>query len=144
MYSATQSGDSTTDVSCPTGRVLPQRKTSERGARRGKRGPKGVHRTEDCFGEPELHRLKGELLSAMSPDNHTEVEVCFQKAFDVSRRQNAKSFELRAAMSLSRLRQKQGKMAEARELLAGVYGWFTEGFESRDLEEARAMLDQPV
>ncbi len=104
----------------------------------------GVHRTEDCFGEPELHRLKGELLSAMSPDNHTEVEVCFQKAFEVSRRQNAKSFELRAAMSLSRLRQKQGKMAEARESLAGVYGWFTEGFQSRDLEEAGAMLDQPV
>ncbi len=103
-----------------------------------------VHRTEDCFGEPELHRLKGELLSAMSTDNHTEVEVCFQKALDVSRWQNAKSFELRAAMSLSRLRQKQDKMAEARELLAGVYGWFTEGFESRDLEEARAMLDQPV
>ena len=90
-----------------------------------------IHRTEDRFGEPELHRLKGELLSAMSSDNHTEVEICFRKALEVSRRQNAKSFELRAAMSLSRLWQKHGKTVEAQEMLAGVYGWFTEGFDSR-------------
>ena len=101
-----------------------------------------VRRTDDRFGEPDLHRLKGELLWATSSNSSAEVEACFQQALDVSCLQNARSFELRAAMSLSRLWQKHGKRAEARELLAGVYGRFTEGFDSQDLEEARAMLDQ--
>lgn len=104
----------------------------------------GVSRTGDRFGEPELHRFKGELLWATSSTSYVEVEACFQQALDVSCLQNARSFELRAAMSLSRLWQKHGKRAEARELLAGVYGRFTEGFDSQDLEEARAMLDQPA
>jgi len=69
----------------------------------------GVHRTEDRFGEPELHRLRGELLSEMFSDNYTEVESCFRQALEVSRRQNAKSFELRAAVSLSRLWHEHGK-----------------------------------
>jgi predicted ATPase len=103
-----------------------------------------VRRTGDRFGEPDLHRLKGELLWATSPNSYAEVEACFQQALDVSCLQNARSFELRAAMSLSRLWQKHGKRAEARELLAGVYGCFTEGFDSQDLEEARAMLYQPA
>ena len=64
-----------------------------------------------------------------------------QRALDVAHRQEAKSLELRAAMSLSRLWQQQGKLAEARELLAPVYGWFTEGFETADLQEAKALLD---
>ncbi len=101
-----------------------------------------VRRTDDRFGEPDLHRLKGELLWATSSNSSVEAEACFQQALDVSCLQNARSFELRAAMSLSRLWQKHGKRAEARELLAGVYGRFTEGFDSQDLEEARAMLDQ--
>ena len=86
------SGDSTTDVSCSAGRVLPKRKTSGDGLAVVNEALEGVHRTEDRFGEPELHRLKGELLSEMFSDNYTEVEVCFQQALEVSRRQNAKSF----------------------------------------------------
>jgi predicted ATPase len=71
----------------------------------------------------------------------TEAEACFQQALDVARRQEAKSLELRAAMSLSRLWQQQGKQAEAHALLAPVYGWFTEGFDTADLQEAQALLD---
>jgi class 3 adenylate cyclase/predicted ATPase len=104
----------------------------------------GVHRTEDRFGEPELHRLKGELLSEIFSDNYTEAEACFRQALEVSRRQNAKSFELRAAISLSRLWQEQGKTVEAREMLTGVYGWFTEGLDSPDLNEASQFLRQPA
>jgi predicted ATPase len=70
-----------------------------------------------------------------------EAEACFQRALDVARRQEAKSLELRAAMSLSRLWQHQGKRAEARELLAPIYGWFTEGFDTADLQEAKALLE---
>ena len=71
-----------------------------------------------------------------------EAEACFQQALDVARRQEAKSLELRAAMSLSRLWQQQGKRAEARELLAPIYGWFTEGFDTADLQEAKALLEE--
>ena len=71
-----------------------------------------------------------------------QAEACFQQALDVARRQQAKSWELRAAMSLSRLWQQQGKRAEARELLAPIYGWFTEGFDTADLQEARALLEE--
>jgi len=71
-----------------------------------------------------------------------EAEACFQRALDVARRQQAKSLELRAALSLSRLWQRQGKRDEARELLAPIYGWFTEGFETADLQEAKALLTE--
>jgi predicted ATPase len=73
-----------------------------------------------------------------------EAEACFQQALEIARRQQAKSLELRAATSLSRLWQQQGKRAEARELLAPVYGWFTEGFDTADLQEAKALLDELV
>jgi predicted ATPase len=73
-----------------------------------------------------------------------EAEACFRQALDVARRQEAKSLELRAAMSLSRLWQQQGKQAEARALLAPVYGWFTEGFDTADLQEAKALLEALV
>jgi predicted ATPase len=79
----------------------------------------------------ELHRLKGELLLARSAENQVEAEACFHEALDVSRRQQAKSLELRAATSLARLWQHQGKRQQARDLLAPVYTWFTEGFETR-------------
>ena len=72
----------------------------------------------------------------------TEAEAWLQQALDVARRQQAKSLELRAAMSLSRLWQQQGKRDEARELLAPVYGWFTEGFDTADLQEARTLLEE--
>ena len=71
----------------------------------------------------------------------TEAETCFQRALDVARRQEAKSLELRAAMSLSRLWQQQGKRQEAHDLLAEVYAWFTEGFDTVDLQDAKALLD---
>ena len=108
-----------------------------------------VHRTgERCY-EAELYRLKGELLlqrgtrpKAQSTEQKlVEGEESFRQALAVARRQQAKSLELRAAMSLGRLWQQQGKHAEARRLLAEVYGWFTEGFDTADLQEARALLE---
>ncbi|MCH8196886.1 MAG: adenylate cyclase, partial [Proteobacteria bacterium] len=92
--------------------------------------------------EAELHRLKGELLLARSAKNAAEAEGCFDQAIAVARRQLAKSLELRAATSLARLWQGQGKIAEADDLLSPVYGWFTEGFETADLRDARALLDE--
>ena len=92
--------------------------------------------------EAELYRLKGELLLARAAEHDAEAETCFRQALDIARRQQAKSWELRAAMSLSRLWQRQGKRAEASELLAPVYGWFTEGFDTADLQEAKALLEE--
>jgi predicted ATPase len=91
--------------------------------------------------KPELYRLKGALLLQQSSVNTTEAETCFHQAITIARSQQAKSFELRAATSLARLWQQQGKRIEARELLAPVYGWFTEGFDTADLQEAKALLD---
>jgi predicted ATPase len=82
------------------------------------------------------------LLLRQPGTPQAEAETWLQRALDVAHRQEAKSLELRAAMSLSRLWQQQGKQAEARELLASVYGWFTEGFDTADLQEARVLLDQ--
>jgi len=96
---------------------------------------------EGRFFEADLARLEGALRLMVSPEKQAEAEACFQQAIDVARRQEAKSLELRAAMSLSRLWQQQGKRAEARELLAPIYGWFTEGFDTADLQEAKALLD---
>jgi tetratricopeptide (TPR) repeat protein len=90
----------------------------------------------------EAYRLKGELLRSLSLDYHEEAESCFQQALTIARHQQAKSWELRAAMSLGRLWQQQDKRAEARQLLALVYGWFTEGFDTADLQEAKALLDE--
>jgi predicted ATPase len=99
-----------------------------------------AHNTgERCY-EAERHRLKGELLLALSADHQVEAEACFQQALAVARQQQAKSWELRVAISLSRLRQQQGKRAEARLLLAEIYDWFTEGFDTADLQEAMALL----
>jgi predicted ATPase len=91
--------------------------------------------------EPELYRVKGELLLRQPVPDVPEAESCFRQALDSARRQEAKSLELRAATSLSRLWQQQGKQAEARALLAPIYGWFTEGFDTADLQEAKALLD---
>jgi predicted ATPase/class 3 adenylate cyclase len=94
------------------------------------------------FWEGELYRLKGELRLKRSADHAPEAETAFQRAFDVARRQQAKALELRAAMSLSRLWQQQGKRDKAHQLLAKVYGWFTEGFDTPELQEAKALLDE--
>jgi predicted ATPase len=92
--------------------------------------------------EAELYRLKGELLLAQSPHQHTDAETCFQHALDIASAQHARAWELRAAMSLSRLWQKQGKRDDARALLAPIYGWFTEGFDTADIQEARTLLEE--
>jgi class 3 adenylate cyclase/predicted ATPase len=91
--------------------------------------------------EAELHRCKGQLLLRQTAPNVPQAEACFQQALSIARRQQAKSWELRAAMGLACLWQQQGKWAEARALLAPVYGWFTEGFDTADLQEARALLE---
>jgi predicted ATPase len=91
--------------------------------------------------EAELYRLRGELLLRHTVPDAPQAEACFQQALIVGRHRQAKSLELRAALSLSRLWQQQGKRAAARQLLAEVYGWFTEGFDTPDLQEARALLD---
>src|SRR2546427_12405109 len=99
------------------------------------------HNAERWY-EAELYRLQGELLLARSPNQHTEAASCFQQALNIAGAQHAKSWELRAAMSLSRLWQQQGKQADARQLLAEVYNWFTEGFDTADLQEAKALLEE--
>ena len=116
-----------------------------------------VGKTGERNYEAELYRLKGQLTlqkfqvsgSKFQVDNpqsafrnpQSEAEECFLKAIEIARRQQAKSLELRAAMSLSRLWQQQGKTEEARQMLAKIYGWFTEGFDTKDLQEAKARLD---
>jgi predicted ATPase len=90
--------------------------------------------------EAELHRLHGELLLQQPVPDALAAGTYFQQALDVARRQQAKSWELRAATSLARLWQQQGKRAEARDLLTPIYGWFTEGFDTADLVDAQMLL----
>jgi predicted ATPase len=90
----------------------------------------------------EAYRLQGTLLLCQATPDVAQAEACFQQALAIARRQQAKSWELRAAMSLSRLWQHQGKRAEAYDLLAPVYGWFSEGFDTADLREAKALLEE--
>lgn len=97
--------------------------------------------TSARFNEAELYRLKGELLLMGAGPGAEDAERCFRQAVEIARRQSAKSLELRAAMSLARLFQRQGKREDARRLLAEVYAWFTEGFDTADLKDARALLD---
>jgi len=125
-----------------------------------------THKTGECMHQAELYRLQGELLSsdergtrnderkthkkaqsassihrsAFRTYHSVEAEACFQKAVEIARRQSAKSLELRAAMSLSRLWQRQGKAKQAHKMLAGIYSWFTEGLDTKDLQEAKALL----
>jgi predicted ATPase len=103
-----------------------------------------IEETGEKQEEAELYRLKGELmLQADGPDfSAQEAEASFAKALNVARQQEAKSLELRAATSLARLWQQQGKTAEARDLLAPVYSWFTEGFDTKDLKDAKALLEE--
>jgi predicted ATPase len=110
-----------------------------------------VDKTGECFVDSKLHRLKGELtlqkLSVVSsqlsvPSPQAEAEACFLKAIEIARKQQAKSLELRAVTSLSRLWQRQGKTVEAQQQLAEIYGWFTEGFDTKDLQEAKTLLDE--
>jgi predicted ATPase len=106
-----------------------------------------VERTDERTHEAELHRLKGDLLlrrSGIETEHivQTEAKECFRRAIDIARGQQAKSWELRAVVSLARLLHQQGKKEEARQMLAELYGWFTEGFDSADLKEAKALLEE--
>ncbi len=100
--------------------------------------------TGECDYEAELHRLKGELLRSLAFSNDSETETCFHRALDIARHQHAKSWELRAATSLARLWQSWDKRQDAYDLLAPVYEWFTEGFDTADLQEAKALLEELV
>jgi class 3 adenylate cyclase/predicted ATPase len=104
--------------------------------------PAVVDTTGERRDEAELHRLHGELLQHLAVPDVPQAETWLQRALDVARRQEAKALELRAAMSLSRLWQQQGKRQEAHALLAEVYVWFTEGFDTADLQEAQALLEE--
>ena len=116
-----------------------------------------VEKNAERWYEAEIYRLQGELtlqskvqspkpvLSIVEGSNvEEEAEACFHKALEVAHKQEAKSLELRAATSLARLWQQQGKVAEARDLLAPVYNWFTEGFDTADLKDAKALLEALV
>ena len=100
-----------------------------------------VEEIRERLSEPEFYRLKGELLSKQGADD-AEVEQQFFKAIDIARQQSAKSWELRATVSLARLWQTQGKKEEAHQMLADIYGWFSEGFDTVDLKEAQALLEE--
>jgi predicted ATPase len=99
-----------------------------------------VEETDERHWEAELNRLRAELL--LMQGDEAEAEASLHKAVEVARRQRAKSWELRATTSLCRLWQAQGRMDEARQVLAEIYGWFTEGFDTRDLQEAKALLEE--
>jgi predicted ATPase len=99
-----------------------------------------MDKTGERMGESVLYVLKGWLLF-FSTGDAAAAEACFQQAVDIARRRSAKSVELLAVTSLSRLWQMQGKKAEARQILAEIYGWFTEGFDTKALQEAKALLD---
>ena len=90
--------------------------------------------------EAEVNRIAGEIALRQSQPDAAKTQTYFERALAVARQQQAKSWELRAAMSLARLWRDQGKVQQARELLAPVFGWFTEGFDTRDLKEAKALL----
>ena len=101
-----------------------------------------VERSKEKWCEAEVHRIAGEIaLKSLAPDTE-KAEKHFDRALAVARQQQAKSWELRAAMSMARLWRDQGKLQQARELLAPVYGWFTEGFDTLDLKDAKALLDE--
>jgi predicted ATPase len=106
-----------------------------------------VGKTGERYNEAELHRLKGDLALRGSgveaePAVQTEAEEGFRKSIEIARQQQARSFELRAVMSLSRLWEQQGKKEQARQALAEIYGWFSEGFETEDLKAAKSLLDE--
>jgi tetratricopeptide (TPR) repeat protein len=101
-----------------------------------------IERSGERLDEAELYRVKGELLSARDGAGGSEGESCLRKAIEIARQQESRWWELRATMSLARLLAKQGKRAEARAMLAQIYGWFTEGLDTADLKDAKALLDE--
>ena len=98
--------------------------------------------SKESWSEAELHRIAGEIALKSPARDAAEAQSYFERALSVARQQQAMSWELRAAMSMARLWRDQGKRDEARDLLAPVYGWFTEGFDTLDLKEAKVLLDE--
>jgi predicted ATPase len=96
---------------------------------------------ESCY-EAERYRLQGELLLMQEESSAAQAESCFQRAIEVARQQSAKSWELRATTSLARLLDKQGRRDEGHAMLGEIYAWFTEGFDTADLKDAKALLDE--
>jgi predicted ATPase len=101
-----------------------------------------IEKTGERESEAELHRLRGEMLLLQPFDQSENVESCFRKAIEIARRQGAKAWELRATMSLSRLLANHGRRDEALLMPAEIYIWFTEGFDTADLKDAKALLDE--
>src|SRR5262249_4822324 len=101
-----------------------------------------IERTKETWFEADVYRIAGEVALQGPQTDAAKAEAYFKHALAVARQQQAKSWELRAAMSLARLWRDEGKVLQARELLAPVYGWFTEGFDTRDLKDARALLNE--
>jgi predicted ATPase len=101
-----------------------------------------VETAKERWFEAEINRMAGEIALLSPQPDAAKAEAYFERALAVARQQQAKSWELRAAMSIARLWRAQGKVQQARELLAPVYGWFTEGFDTRDLKEAKALLEE--
>jgi predicted ATPase len=101
-----------------------------------------VNQLQERWFEAHLLQLKGQALLVLSPEHAAEAETCYQQALAVARKQGARLWELRAAVSLARLWAGQGEQRKAHDLLAPIYGWFTEGFETVDLIEAKALLDE--
>jgi predicted ATPase len=101
-----------------------------------------IDETKETRFEAEVNRIAGEIALKSPEVDTANAQAYFERALSVARQQQAKSWELRAAMSMARLWRDQGKRDEARELLAPVYGWFTEGFDTRDLKDAKALLDE--
>ena len=100
-----------------------------------------VQTTNESWYEADIHRIAGEIALKSPKPDAVKAEAYFERALSVARQQQAKSWELRAAMSMARLWRDQGKRDAACDLLAPVYGWFTEGFDTLDLKEAKALLD---
>jgi len=101
-----------------------------------------ARRTGERFMEAELHRLKGEVLARRGPMHYPDAETAYRTAIEVARHQQARWFELRATTSLARLLRDEGQREEARAMLAEIYNWFTEGFDTADLKDAKALLEE--
>jgi predicted ATPase len=101
-----------------------------------------IERTGQRHHQAEVHRLKGELLLVQRASNADDAERCFRAAIEIARKQHAKSWELRATTSLARLLTTQRQRDKARAVLAEIYGWFTEGFDTADLKDAKALLEE--
>src|SRR5262249_33674529 len=101
-----------------------------------------IKSTKETWHDAEVHRVAGEIAVMLAEADTKKADVYFGRALPVARQQQAKSLDLPAAMSLARLWRDQGKVQQARELLAPVYGWFTEAFDTRDLKEAKALLEE--